>query len=73
MNENLDSIRLLTLNEAAELLQVSTRTLQRMIHSGEMPALKVGGQWRVREAQLRHWVENREGGSARETERAGRE
>lgn len=66
MNENLDSIRLLTLNEAAELLQVSTRTLQRMIHSGEMPALKVGGQWRVREAQLRHWVENREG-SARAT------
>jgi excisionase family DNA binding protein len=72
MNENLDSIRLLTLNEAAELLQVSTRTLQRMIHSGEMPALKVGGQWRVREVQLRQWVENREG-SARETERAGRE
>jgi excisionase family DNA binding protein len=72
MNENLDSIRLLTLNEAADLLQVSTRTLQRMIHSGVMPALKVGGQWRVREAQLRQWVENREG-SARETERAGRE
>ena len=61
MNANLDNIRLLTLNEAAELLQVSTRTLQRMIHSGEMPALKVGGQWRVREAQLRQWVENREG------------
>jgi len=61
MNENIDNIRLLTLNEAAELLQVSTRTLQRMIHSGEMPALKVGGQWRVREAQLRQWVENREG------------
>ena len=61
MNENLDNIRLLTLNEAAELLQVSTRTLQRMIHSGEMPALKVGGQWRVRETQLRQWVEKREG------------
>ena len=42
MDENLNSIRLLTLNEAADLLQVSTRTLQRMIHSGEMPALKVG-------------------------------
>jgi excisionase family DNA binding protein len=60
MNENLDNIRLLTLNEAADLLQVSTRTLQRMIHSGEMPALKVGGQWRVREAQLRQWVERKE-------------
>lgn len=60
MNANLDNIRLLTLNEAAELLQVSTRTLQRMIYSGEMPALKVGGQWRVREAQLRQWVEEKE-------------
>ena len=70
MNESLDNIRLLTLNEAAELLQVSTRTLQRMIHSGEMPALKVGGQWRVREAQLRQWVENREG-SARAMGRGG--
>ena len=72
MNENLDNIRLLTLNEAAELLQVSTRTLQRMIHSGEMPALKVGGQWRVREAQLRQWVEKREG-SARAMGTLGRE
>ena len=72
MNENLDSIRLLTLNEAAELLQVSTRTLQRMIHSGEMPALKVGGQWRVRETQLRQWVEKREG-SARAMGTLGRE
>jgi len=72
MDESLNSIRLLTLNEAAELLQVSTRTLQRMIHSGEMPALKVGGQWRVREAQLRHWVENREG-SVRAMGRSGGE
>ena len=72
MDENLNSIRLLTLNEAAELLQVSTRTLQRMIHSGDMPALKVGGQWRVREAQLRQWVENREG-SVRAMGRSGGE
>ena len=72
MKENLDNIRLLTLNEAADLLHVSTRTLQRMIHSGEMPALKVGGQWRVREAQLRQWVENREG-SARAMGRFGGE
>ena len=31
-----------------------------MIRNGELPAFKVGGQWRVREAQLRQWVENRE-------------
>jgi excisionase family DNA binding protein len=57
----LEDIRLLTLSEAAKLLQVSTRTLQRMIRNGELPAFKVGGQWRVRETQLRQWVESREG------------
>jgi excisionase family DNA binding protein len=57
----LENIRLLTLSEAANLLQVSTRTLQRMIRNRELPALKVGGQWRVRETQLRQWVESREG------------
>ena len=57
----LENISLLTLSEAANLLQVSTRTLQRMIRKGELPAFKVGGQWRLREAQLRQWVESREG------------
>lgn len=60
METNLEDIRLLTLAEAAALLQVSTRTLQRMIRGGELPAFKVGGQWRLREAQLRQWIENRE-------------
>ena len=60
MDQKLENIRLLTLSEAADLLQVSTRTLQRMIRNGQLPAFKVGGQWRVRETQLRQWVENRE-------------
>ena len=60
MNGNLDDIRLLTLSEAADILQVSTRTLQRMIRSGKLPALKVGGQWRVRGELLRQWVEQKE-------------
>jgi excisionase family DNA binding protein len=61
MDEKLENMRLLTLSEAATLLQVSTRTLQRMIRNGQLPAFKVGGQWRVRETQLRQWVESREG------------
>ena len=60
MDEKLENIRLLTLSEAANLLQVSTRTLQRMIRNRELPAFKVGGQWRLRETQLRLWVEDRE-------------
>lgn len=60
MHNQFANIRLLTLSEAAQLLQVSTRTLHRMIRSGDLPALKVGGQWRVRETQLEQWVQHRE-------------
>ena len=60
MENTLDNIQLLTLDEAATLLQVSKRTLQRMIKVRELPAFKVGGQWRLRETQLRQWVEHRE-------------
>lgn len=56
----LDGLRFLTLSEAAEILQVSRRTLLRMIQQKEMPAFKVGGQWRIRESQFRKWVEHKE-------------
>ena len=61
MEPDVDTLRLLTLSEAARLLQVSTETLQRMIRSGNLPALKVGGQWRLRESQLMLWIQTREG------------
>lgn len=61
MDRNFDRIQLLTLAEAARLLHVSTRTLQRMIRNNDLPALKVGGQWRLRESQLTDWIERREG------------
>lgn len=60
MENSLERLRLLTLPEAAELLHISTRTLQRMIRRNELPAFKVGGQWRLRESQLSRWIEGRE-------------
>ena len=61
MDRNFERLQLLTLAEAARLLHVSTRTLQRMIRNNDLPALKVGGQWRLRESQLTDWIERREG------------
>ncbi|HEY2918206.1 MAG TPA: helix-turn-helix domain-containing protein [Candidatus Binatia bacterium] len=61
MERELESLRLLTLSEAAQMLHVSTRTLQRMIRKNDLPAFKVGGQWRVRESQLAEWIRFREG------------
>jgi excisionase family DNA binding protein len=60
MEKQLENIRLLTLSEAAKLLQVSTRTLQRMIRQRQLPAFKVGGQWRMRESQLGEWLDQKE-------------
>jgi len=53
-------LRFLTLAEAAIILQVSQRTILRMIQKKDVPALKVGGQWRLRESQLKRWAEEKE-------------
>ena len=60
MSEEQMELRFLTLAEAAIILQVSKRTILRMIQKKEVPALKVGGQWRLRESQLRRWAEEKE-------------
>lgn len=55
-----EELRLITLETAADILQVSKRTLLRMIQKKDVPAFKVGGQWRIRESQFRRWVEYKE-------------
>ena len=37
----------MTLREAMEYLRISERTAHRWIRSGMLPAVKVGGRWRV--------------------------
>ena len=60
MENTEQELRLITLEAAAAILQVSKRTLLRMIQKREVPAFKVGGQWRIRESQFRKWVEYKE-------------
>jgi len=60
MNQSHEELRFLTLSEAADILQVSKRTLIRMIQQKELPAFKVGGQWRIRESLFRKWVESKD-------------
>lgn len=54
------SIRLLTLAEAAIILKISKRTLHRMIQNRQIPAFKVGGQWRILESRFQEWVQEEE-------------
>lgn len=53
-------LKFLTLEQAADLLQVSKRTLHRLIQTGRMPGVKIGGQWRIRESEFKKWVEENE-------------
>ena len=57
MNDLDNSIKLLTLNQAANILKVSKRTLFRMIQNGKFPAFQVGAQWRVLESRFQQWIE----------------
>jgi excisionase family DNA binding protein len=57
METDLDPLQLLTTQQAAELLQVSQRTVERLIRCKGLPALKVGGQWRICASHLTKWIE----------------
>jgi excisionase family DNA binding protein len=47
---------LLSLRATAERLSVSTRTVRRLVATGQLPALKVGGQLRFDPAELEQWL-----------------
>lgn len=50
---------ILTLPEVAQLLKVAEKTVYTMAQKGELPAFKVGGQWRFRRADLDSWIDAR--------------
>ena len=53
--------RMLTLEEVRRILHVGRTTMYRLVREKEIPALKVGGGWRVLESSLRRWMASREG------------
>jgi excisionase family DNA binding protein len=48
--------RLLTAHEVADQLRVSTMTIYRLIRRGELPAVRVGRNYRVRESELETYL-----------------
>ncbi|MDP9297429.1 MAG: helix-turn-helix domain-containing protein [Actinomycetota bacterium] len=51
--------RLLTVNEVGDLLRVSRMTVYRLIKNGEMPALRVGRSYRLREEDVHTYLMER--------------
>ena len=55
---NLATERFLTIVETAELLNVSVSQVYNLVHSGELPAIRVGvkGPWRVAQSVLEQFI-----------------
>ncbi len=49
--------RLLTTKDLQQMLQVDRITIYRMLDSGELPGIKVGGQWRFPEQAVSDWLQ----------------
>ena len=62
---------LLTLAEAAARLRISTHTLYKMCREGEIPARRVGRQWRIRVGDLEDWLTGTEAKSSARPGSAG--
>lgn len=52
------SSQLLTTDEVLAYLKVTPRTIYRLIRAGEIPALRVGRQWRFRRSDLDAWLDS---------------
>ncbi len=50
---------LLTIKQVAGILQVSEKTVRRWIEVRELPAAKLGGQWRIRPRDLDLFIKDR--------------
>ena len=53
--------KMLTIKEVAERLDVSVFTVRRLIQRGQLPAAKIGNQWRVEQDALELYIKSRSG------------
>ena len=49
-------VRLLTIPDVAEFCRVSERTVRRWIKAGELPAIRLGRQWRIAKKDLERFL-----------------
>ena len=49
-------IKVYTLDEVADILKVTKRTLYNYVKAGKLPAVKIGKYWRVSEESLQAFI-----------------
>ena len=52
MAGDLSNVRFLTVAEVAEMMRVSNMTVYRLVHSGDLPAVRFGRSFRIPESAV---------------------
>lgn len=52
MTKPLSQMRFLTVGEVADMMRVSNMTVYRLVHSGELPAVRFGRSFRIPESAV---------------------
>ncbi|RZS79065.1 excisionase family DNA binding protein [Motilibacter rhizosphaerae] len=60
----LREMRFLTVAEVAQIMRVSKMTVYRLVHSGELPAVRVGRSFRVPEQAVHRYIRDSYSGTA---------
>jgi excisionase family DNA binding protein len=56
MSSELAEVRFLTVAEVATIMRVSKMTVYRLVHAGELPAVRVGRSFRVPEEAVHDYL-----------------
>ena len=52
MAKDLSDVRFLTVAEVADMMRVSNMTVYRLVHAGELPAVRFGRSYRIPESAV---------------------
>lgn len=55
-----DTSLVMTLYEVADYIRAHYTTVYRMVRRGELPAFKIGDEYRVRRSELNRWIQRSE-------------
>ena len=56
MVRDLSDMRFLTVQEVADMMRVSSMTVYRLVHAGELPAVRFGRSYRIPESAVAHVI-----------------
>jgi excisionase family DNA binding protein len=58
MSRDLSDVKFLTVAEVADMMRVSKMTVYRLVHSGELPAIRFGRSFRVPESAVQAAIQS---------------